>query len=548
MRFLKRTILMFLLLALGSAGGFFAATNYESQLSAFADQLGGTESAIPAGGPKILFYRDPMGLPEISPAPKKDSMGMDFLPVYEGDPAAPAQPNGDKKILFYRDPMGLPAISPTPKKDSMGMDFLPVYESKAAVPSQPANEQKILYYRNPMGLADTSSMPKKDSMGMDYIPVYQEEAVLAKGEKKILYYRNPMGLADTSPGPKKDSMGMDYIPVYEEQAGAVTDPSIVTVSVEKVQRAGVVSEPAAMRRLADDLHVPGTVQLDERLERSITMRAEAFVEKVYAGSTGQTVKAGEPLFRIYSPEIVQAAVEYRLAASQGQKSIGAKKLRNLGVPESYINSIPSKGDIPLSMDWPSPVAGVLMRKNIVVGSRVMPGDELYRLADVSTVWVMAGVPEQDAGRVKAGDKVEISVRAFPGETFAGKVAFILPELNAETRTAQVRIELANPGHKLLHQMFAEVTISSGGRGSILSIPASAVIDSGLRKVAIADLGEGRFAPREITTGRTGEGYVEVLTGLKDGDRVVTRANFLIDAESNLKSALTALTVEAAKQP
>ena len=509
MRFLLRSVLAILLIAFGGVGGFLAATKYKSQLSVFADQLQMADSTPPSTGPKVLFYRDPMGLPEISPIPKKDSMAMDYLPVYGGDASAPPQPAGDKKILFYRDPMGDPVISPVPKKDSMGMDYLPVYESEAAMPAPPAP---------------------------------------SAGEQKILYYRNPMGLPDTSPVPKKDSMGMDYIAVYDEESGAASDPATVKVSVEKVQRAGVVSEAAEMRQLADAIHVPGTVQLDERLERSITMRAEGFVEKVYASTTGQTVKAGEPLFRIYSPEIVQAIVNYRIAIEQGGKEGGMRKLLNLGIPLEIIKSMPTKGDIPLSMDWPSPVAGVLMKKNIMVGARVMPGDEIYRLADVSTVWVMADVPEQDVGRVKPGDEAQITVRAFPGEKFMGKVAFILPELKAETRTAQVRIELANPGHKLLHQMFADVTIASGGNDPVLAIPTSAIIDSGLRKVAIADLGEGRFAPREIETGRIGDGYVEVLSGLNDGDKVVTRANFLIDAESNLKSAITALTAEAGKKP
>ena len=499
MRLLLRTTVAFMLLALGSAGGFLAATNYKSQLSAFADQLRGTETAIPARGQKILFYRDPMGLPEISTVPKKDSMAMDYLPVYEG--AVPS--TDEKKILFYRDPMGLPTISPTPKKDSMGMDYLPVYESEAVVPSQPT------------------------------------------GEQKVLYYRNPMGLPDRSPVPKKDSMGMDYIPVYEEESGSIADPNAVRVSVEKTQRAGVVSEAVEKRQLANVLHVPGTVQLDERRESSITMRSEGFIEKVYAGSTGQAVKAGEPLFRIYSPQIVQAMVDYRIAVAQGATAGGKRKLLNLGIPDAIIKAIPANGDIPLSLDWPSPVDGVLMKKNIVVGARVMPGDEIYRLADVSTVWVMADVPEQDVGRVNPGDTAEITVRAFPGESFMGKVAFILPELKADTRTAQVRIELPNPGHKLLHQMFTDITITTQKNDPVLAIPSSAIIDSGLRKVAIVDLGEGRFAQREIETGRTGDGYVEVIKGLNSGDKIVTRANFLIDAESNLKAALSALTpVEA----
>ncbi len=364
-------------------------------------------------------------------------------------------------------------------------------------------------------------------------------AAAPSGERKILYYRNPMGLPDTSPIPKKDSMQMDYIPVYADEG--TSDPSIVKVSVEKVQRAGVRTEPVEIRVLSEPIHAPGSIQLDERRERSITLRAEAFIEKVYAGATGQHVKAGEPLFRFYSPQIVQALVDYRLAVAGGQKQAGARKLRNLGIPEEFIATIPAKGDIPFSMDWPSPVDGVLMSKSVVAGARTMPGDELYRLADVSTVWVIADVSEVDVGRVKIGDPAEVTLRSYPGEIFRGKVAFILPELKAETRTAQIRIELPNPDHKLLHRMYADVEIDTGQSAGVLAIPASAIIDSGNRQVAIIQVSEGRFRPMEVRIGRRGAGYVEVLEGLKEGEQVVTRANFLIDAESNLQAALTGLT-------
>jgi membrane fusion protein, copper/silver efflux system len=349
-----------------------------------------------------------------------------------------------------------------------------------------------------------------------------------------------MGLPDTSPEPKKDSMGMEYIPVYADEGNSPADPSIVKIDVEKVQRAGVRTERVEKHILSEPLRVPGTVALDERLERSITIRTEGTIEKVYAGATGQQVKAGEPLFRISSPQIVQAAVEYRLAAAQGQKALGDKKLRSYGVPESYIASIPLKGDLPLSFDWPSPVDGVLMSKNIVTGARVMPGDELYRLVDVSKVWVIADVPEQDIGRITIGNPVSISVRAFAGEAFIGKVAFVLPELKAETRTAQVRIELPNPDHKLLHRMYADVTIDTGVDAAVLAVPESAVIDSGNKQVAIIEVSEGRFKPQAVKLGRRGGGQVEILEGLDEGDKIVTRANFLIDAESNLQAAFTAL--------
>ena len=422
---------------------------------------------------------------------------------------------------------------------------------------QPAGA--VIYYRDPTGKPNYSLTPKSTLDGQLYEPVYASEekgmgpdgtervaAPEPQAGRKIKFYRNPMGLPDTSPVPKKDSMGMDYIAVYEDEEN--NDPSIVKVSVEKVQRAGVRTEPVERRILLEPIRAPGSIQLDERRERSLTLRAEAFIEKVYAGATGQHVKAGEPLFRFYSPQIVQALVDYRLAVAGGQKQAGARKLLNLGVPKEIIAAIPAKGDIPFSMDWPSPVDGVLMSKSVVAGARTMPGDELYRLADVSTVWVIADVSEADIGRVKIGDPAQVTLRSYPGEIFRGQVAFILPELKAETRTAQIRIELPNPDHKLLHRMYADVVIDTGQSAGVLAIPASAIIDSGSRQVAIVQVSEGQFKPMAVRVGRRGSGYVEVLEGLKGGEQVVTRANFLIDAESNLQAALTGLTAPVGAAP
>ena len=512
MRVFLKLILSLILIAFGSVGGFFAATKYRSQFDALALQIMVAGHATPAER-RIIYYRNPMGEPDISALPKKDSMSMDYLPVYWDDLPADTviSPDG-QKIMFYRDPMGGPEISAMPKKDSMDMDYLPVFEKD-------------------LGPIQTAATEKKSD--------------LTTG-KKIKFYRNPMGLPDTSPVPKKDGMNMDYIPVYEDEEAS--DPSIVKVSVEKVQRAGVQTAPVEKRVLSEPIHAPGSIQLDERRQQSVTLRAEGFVEKVYAGATGQHVKAGEPLFRFYSPQITQAAVEYRIAAASGQGVAGSRKLRNLGVSEEFIKSIRGSGDIPLSLDWPSPSDGVLMSKNVVVGSRVMPGDELYRLADVTSVWVITDVAELDIGGIKIGDPATITMRAFPGERFKGKVAFILPELKPETRTAQVRIELPNPDHKFLHRMYADVVIDTGDAASVLAIPASAIIDSGKRQVAIVEMAEGRFRPTEVQLGRKGDGYVEVLSGLKVGDKIVTRANFLIDAESNLQAALTGLAAADGATP
>lgn len=509
MHFFLRLFSAVLLLALGGAAGLFAAMTYRPQVEQLLSQ----------------------------------TLGF-----------TPAQTQTERPIIYYRDPMGGPDISAEPKKDSMGMDYLPVYSDE--LPSELAtgpDGRRIIHYKNPMGESDVSAAPKKDSMGMDYLPVHEGEQVALEktnapissdnpaGEtRKIKFYRNPMGLPDTSPVPKKDSMGMDYIAVYEDEE-ASPDPTVVKVSVDKVQRAGVRTEEVTRRDLFIPIYAPASVQLDERGETSVTLRAEGFIEKLYADTTGQLVKKGERLFRFYSPQILQAAVEYRIGAGQGDRSGAAKKLSLLGVPESFIKSIPAKGEIPISLDWPSPATGVLMSKTAIVGGRVMPGDELYRLSDVSTVWVIADVAESDIGRVKIGGNAKISFKTFPGEVFSGKIAFILPELRPETRTAQVRIELPNPDHRILHRMYADVEIEAGSEAQILAIPASAIISSGKAEVVMVQLAEGKFKPVKIRTGRRSADLVEVLEGLSEGDRIVTRANFLLDAESNLQAALTSFT-------
>ena len=196
------------------------------------------------------------------------------------------------------------------------------------------------------------------------------------------------------------------------------------------------------------------------------------------------------------------------------------------------------------IDWPAPMPGVVMEKKVVAGQMVKAGDELYRLADLSSIWVIADVAEQDIGVVKVGAPARMIFRAYPGEVFEGRVTFILHELDMATRTAKVRIEVKNPEHRIKHEMFADVEIDAGSEDADrLVVPVSAVIDSGNRQVVIVDKGEGRFEPRAVKLGMRGDGFTEILEGLKTGEQVVVTANFLIDAESNLKAALQAFTAE-----
>ena len=437
-----------------------------------------------------------------------------------------------------------------------------------AMPAAAPKERKVLYWKHPDNDTDFAAEPKKTGDGRVYVAIYDDqEADFAQarpkepplaaggGPKKLLYYRNPMGMPDTSPMPKKDWMGMDYIPVYE---GEEDEPGTVKVSVAKLQNAGVRSEPAVMRRLVRPIRSPGVAKPDERTLLTVALRADSFIERLYVNETGRHVKKGEPLFRVYSPDMVKVQVDYRISANAAgpRDDRGAlQRLQNLQIPEAVLAELKRTREPVISFDWPSPVSGVVMQKKAIEGMMMKAGDEMLRLADLSSIWVIADVPEQDIAQVRVGAKAKVSFRAFPNEVFEGRVTFILHELEMATRTAKVRIEVANPDHRIKHEMFADVEINAGdGEGERLSVPVSALIDSGNRQVVIVDRGKGRFEPRAVKVGMRGDGYLEIAEGIQVGENVVVAANFLIDAESNLKAALSSFTaqpapaVAAEKQP
>lgn len=438
--------------------------------------------------------------------------------------------------------------------------------NKLAPATQPANTvavqearpraRVVLYWKDPDGNNDFSAAPKKTVDGRDYVPVYEDQepgfaetqAAVPTGKGKILYYRNPMGLADTSKVPKKDWMGMDYIPVYEGEA----DASTVKINLDRVQRSGVRTEPVRMQNLARPVRSAGIAKPDERTLLSVTLRADGFIEKLYVNEIGKHVIAGEPMFSVYSPQMVSVQVDYRNAVtapanSRGDEQGALVRLRNLSVPESVVQRLRTTPNPTMLIDWPAPMTGVVMEKKVVAGQMVKAGDELYRLADLSSIWVIADVAEQDIGIVKVGAPARMIFRAYPGEVFEGRVTFILHELDMATRTAKVRIEVKNPEHRIKHEMFADVEIDAGSGDAVrLVVPVSAIIDSGNRQVVLVDKGEGRFEPRTVKLGMRGDGFTEILDGLKAGEQVVVTANFLIDAESNLKAALQAFAAEPQK--
>jgi len=429
----------------------------------------------------------------------------------DGDPILSVANAADAGApLYYQDPDGKPLYSPTPKKTDDGRDYVAVPAASDS-PDQPAT----------MSAAEHPNEPKAD--------------------RKIKYYRNPMGLPDTSPVPKKDSMGMDYIPVYE---GEDSDDGSIKLSPGKIQRSGVKSEPVELRRLGTLVRAPGTIQLDERRVSVVAMRAESFVQKVADVTTGSRVTKGQPLMDIYSSAVSSAAAEYlatitsRTTAGIEPYGRGARqRLVNLDLPEPVIAEMEKNHAVPITIPWSSPRDGIVLQRNAIEGMRAQPGDVLFRIADISLVWATVDVAERDLGHVVIGQPVTVRARSYPGRSFKGLISVIYPQLNKETRTARVRVELKNADLALLPDMYVDAEIDTGTPAPVLSVAESAVLDTGSWQAVLVDKGQGRFEPREVKLGRRGEGHVEIREGLAEGDAVVTSANFLIDAESNLKAAL-----------
>ena len=382
--------------------------------------------------------------------------------------------------------------------------------------------------------------------------------IAAPKPRKLLYYRNPMGLADTSPTPKKDPMGMDYIAVYEGEdestPGAdATSPNQVRISTEKIQKLGVRTEPAAMRLLGKTVRAAGRIEPDERRVFAVNAKFEGYVERLHVNATGQPVAKGQPLFEAYSPELVSAQREYAIAVQgiEAMKDAGADaqasmrqladsslaRLRNWDLSPSQVTALMKSGQPQRTISFPSPVSGIVSEKKALQGMRFMPGEMLYQVTDLSSVWVIADVSEQDIGLVKSGAKARVTTTAYPNEAYDGRIAYIYPTLKPETRSIPVRVEMVNPGGKLKPAMFTQVELSVGGKSPVLTVPDSAVIDTGTRRIVFVQVKEGRFEPREVGIGGRGENHVEILKGVKNGEQVVVAANFLIDAESNLKAVL-----------
>jgi RND family efflux transporter MFP subunit len=376
------------------------------------------------------------------------------------------------------------------------------------------------------------------------------------GERRILYYRHPMNAEIRSDKPTKDDMGMDYVPVYEDQtqaASSVPGRSAVVVPPDRAQLLGIRSEPVGSGFRPGLLRTVGRVAMDERRREVIHAKYEGYVEDLYVDFTGQPVRQGQPLLAIYSPELVAAQNEY-LIARRAQARLGdsgvpgvakggaelaeasRERLRYFDLSADDIAELERTGKARRTVTLRSPVSGVVVAKMAFEGMKVSPADRLYEMADLSRVWVLAEVYEKDLGGVRPGLRARVTVADQPAGEWRGAITFVSPTVKPETRTVEARIEVDNTGLALKPDMLADVEIE-GTASAALTVPESAVIPTGERTLVFVDKGQGLYEPREVALGaRVADGY-EVRSGLAGGERVVVSANFLLDSESSLRSAI-----------
>jgi Cu(I)/Ag(I) efflux system membrane fusion protein len=375
----------------------------------------------------------------------------------------------------------------------------------------------------------------------------------AKNEKKPLFYRNSMNPSVTSPVPAKDSMGMDYTPVF---AGDTDDKSVLgTVKIDPVvvQNIGIRTSFAKQESMSRTIRASGRVAFDEQKMARLHPKVEGWIEELHVDKTGQTVKNGDILVSIYSPKLVSTQQEYLLAlnslksledspfedVARGAKEMVAsarERLQLLDVPEHQIVELEKSRKIKKQLHIHTPVDGTVTRIGSREGQYVTPKTELYMVVDLSQVWVYADVYEYELPWVKVGDEVEMSLASVPGKIFSGRLSYIYPYAESKTRTTKIRIIFDNPEQLLRPDMFTEVTIYSDVNKNSIVIPAQAVIRSGARSQVFVVTEPGKFEPRLVTLGIESSGKVAVLSGLTEGEEVVTSAQFMVDSESKLREA------------
>jgi Cu(I)/Ag(I) efflux system membrane fusion protein len=432
-------------------------------------------------------------------------------------------------------------------------------QSMAAASLEAGGEEQAALWTCPMHPHILEENPGECPIcGMTLVPAKGGSPALSEepgGEREVLFYRNPMDPAITSPVPAKDEMGMDYVPVYSDEADqAMGAGTTVSIDPAVVQNMNVQSALAERRDLTHEIRTVGYLEYDQERMVSVTTKYTGWVEKVYVNYVGEPVRKGQPLFEIYSPELVQTEQELLSAIEYARKFQGSDaearrraealvdaartRLSYWDIAPEQIARLEETGEIFRTLKVVAPAGGLVMKRMPgLEGMAVRPGMETYHIANLSSLWLSVEIFEDQVAWIREGMAAEVTFTYLPGETFRGTVRFIEPEFSEKTRTLRVKLEVPNRDRRLRAGMFATVTFQPVAAREAITVPSLAVLRTGQRNVVVLDVGGGRFTPRAVTLGHQGDEYVEVLEGLEEGDRVITSAQFLIDSEASLQEAI-----------
>jgi len=422
---------------------------------------------------------------------------------------------------------------------------------------------KSMQYHCPMHPTVVSD--KKGSCpicGMDLVLMAEEQTGSTTIPQKKTMYRSTMNPNEVSDKPGKDSMGMEMeaFELVVGSASSVTGLAAVSITPGVRQRMGLTLGTVEKRPLARRIRTSARIVVDESRQFRVTTKIEGWVDTLLVSVTGQSVHKGDPLLTIYSPQLVAAQQEFlsalqaadALAGAAGEAAEGAGTLKDSArqrlqlwdVSDEQITRLEKTRRVEKTLTLYAPAGGFVTEKDVMAGQKIMPGDPLMVVADLSVVWGDADIYESDLAYVQMGMPMELTFPYWPGKTFSGKVSFLSPSLDRETRTLKIRLEIPNPEFLLKLEMYADARLSYP-LGERLVAPEAAIMRTGERTYAFRDDGDGKLVPAEVTVGARNDGYYEVRSGLNGGDRVVTSANFLVDSESSMRAAMEALSE---KQP
>ncbi len=437
----------------------------------------------------------------------------------------------------------------------VGGRFLKTKSTSAQTAPQSSGERKVQYWYDAMNPQHTYDKPGKAPDGMDLVPKYAEEqpAAAANSSKKVVFWYDPMhpNYKSDKPGIAPDC-GMDLVPMYEGQ-GAIEN-GMIKVAPERQRALGVRTSVAEEKVILRTVRTSGQIIADETRIAHVHVKTQGWIEKVYVDFVGQLVHKGQPLFTIYSPDLVATQEEY-LIAKRGQQSLGTssfkevaqssqsllasarQRLRLWDLSEAQIKRLDETGEVNKTITVYSPATGYVTDRKAFPNVSVNSETDIYTIADLSRLWVVADVYESEMPYVKVGQPATMTLSYIPGKSYKGRVTYSYPTLDPQTHTAKVRIDVANPGLMLKPNMFSDVELQIT-YGKHIIVPQEAVLNSGKTQSVFVVHEDGAFEPREVTVGPTVDGNTIIEFGLEKGETIVTSGNFLLDSESRMKSAVT----------